>query len=328
MYTLARLSSETRGDKCLNTLGSPFDMARHHMKQIGRRFQAAKALVTYGVEIPQLKGVLQVCSIDTPLPSRLPPVDMLTNFDSIAKRMFLDKSPDLYRFQQTLRRMSTTHKLFEHFVHNYRCGDQRPYVHAEIQVLDWFHTHRLTFVGDDPFIACSRPVCLSCLSYFKSHPGRFVEPYSDQKTCLSWRPPVLDADTNNESWTAQRDTLISMTRIIRKEACHQIIKKSSSSTSCSDFPNRASSFEESEHYLAESKGISDLLSQFRALVVSHRQTNKERKKLQSPREMSPNASSSSSWEAISRNSWGSNLLRQSFLNGPENDSDQEGGVSL
>ena len=328
MYTLARLSLKARNDKRLNAYEGPFDDVRRHLKQLGRRFQAAKALLTYGARLSELTGRLEIHPIDTPSAQRLPPVDMLTKLDSIAVRMFSKDSPDLSRYQQALGEMDETNNLFDHFLHNYRSGDARPYVHAEIQVLDWFHTRRLLFVGDDPFIACSRPVCLSCLSYFKSHPGRFVEPYSDHETCLSWRPPVLDTDVNRESLNEQRDTLISMTRSIRKEACHQIIKKSSSSTSRSDFPNRASSFEESEQCSAESTGMSDLLSRFRALVVSHCQTNKEGKKLQSSGELSPTALSPSSWEANSRNSWVSNFSRQSFLNGPENNSDQEGGVSL
>ena len=269
MYTLARLSLETRGNISSNACGRPFDVVRRHMKQLGRRFQAAKAVLSYWARLPELNDVLEICPIDTPLASRLPPVDMLINFDSIAGRMFPDKSPDLNYYQQALREMDAKHKLFEHFLHNYRSGEARPCVHAEIQVLDWFYTRRLLFVEDDPFIACSRPVCLSCLSYFKSHPGRFVEPHSDYSTCLSWRPPVTDADVHCSDDKDQRDTLITMTKSIRKEACHQILKKSSLPVNCSKFPNRAPSSDSKEQRPKLKMRLSDLVAQFQALAAKY-----------------------------------------------------------
>jgi hypothetical protein len=269
MYTLARLSLEARDDKSLDACGNPFDVVRRHMKRLGRRFQAAKAVLAYWVRLPELNGVLEIRPIDTPLASRLPPVDMLTNFDSIAGRMFPNKSPNLHDCQQALRVMDDKHELFKHFLHNYRSGEVRPYVHAEIQVLDWFHTRRLLFMEDDPFIACSRPVCLSCLSYFKSHPGRFVEPYSDYSTCLSWRPPVPDADVHCSHDKDQRDTLIAITKSIRTEACHQILKKSSLPSNYSISFNKVPSSDSEEQCPKSRTRLSDLIAQFQTLASEY-----------------------------------------------------------
>ncbi|KAF2622329.1 hypothetical protein BU25DRAFT_304968, partial [Macroventuria anomochaeta] len=222
IHTLARLSIQTRESMHRNDARSPFDVVRHHMRQLGRRFQAAKALLTYGSRLSELKDEVQLCAIDTPSESKLPPVDMSTTFDSIARRMMPDNSSDLHRCQHALETMNQNHGLFEHFLHNYKSGDAKPYVHAGIQVLDQFHTRQFLFAGDDSFIACSRPVCLSCLVYFKSHPGRFVEPVSDYNICLNWRPSVLDTEAQVDSEKDQREALDNMNKRIRKEAIHQM----------------------------------------------------------------------------------------------------------
>jgi hypothetical protein len=56
---------------------------------------------------------------------------------------------------------------------------------AEIQVLEHFFANKFSFVGIDPFIACSKPACSCCLLYFRNHPGHFVEPALHHKIYLS-----------------------------------------------------------------------------------------------------------------------------------------------
>ncbi|KAF2789679.1 hypothetical protein K505DRAFT_252814 [Melanomma pulvis-pyrius CBS 109.77] len=101
-----------------------------------------------------------------------------------------------------------------------------PRVHAEIQVLEQFYGSKLSFAGDDPFIACSKPACFCCLLYFRYHPGHFVEPTSHLKIYLNWRPPDINDEYDIVGQERQRDIVNSMTRDVRKEALRQIAEKS------------------------------------------------------------------------------------------------------
>jgi TPP-dependent 2-oxoacid decarboxylase len=99
-------------------------------------------------------------------------------------------------------------------------------MHAEIQVLEHFYANTLSFAGDDPFIACSKPACFCCLLYIRNHPGHFVEPVSHHKIYLNWRPPDVNAEHDLLSHEHQRDILNAMIQEIRKEALRQINERS------------------------------------------------------------------------------------------------------
>ena len=273
MNDLARLSLQTRNSMTLGESQNPFDLIRRHVTQLGRRFQAAKALLTYGARIPELNGTVDVRPIDTPRESRLPPADMSTNFDSITRRM-LPAGSRLDHYQHALAAMDISHNLFQHFLHNYDSGNVRPFVHAEIQVLDLFHKRQYLFADDDQFIACSRPVCLSCLTYFKSHPGRFVEPSSDYNICLSWRPPVPEAEDELSSKIDQRDTMNDFNESIRKEVLHQILRRYSITSNRAGFPNTATGTNAPAQDRKPTIRYQELLDQFQTLVGPRNQPDK------------------------------------------------------
>ncbi|KAF4626908.1 hypothetical protein G7Y89_g11247 [Cudoniella acicularis] len=73
----------------------------------------------------------------------------------------------------------------------YHDKDFRPRVHAELNLLEYFHMNRLPFVDDDRFIGCSKPACYCCYHYISLHPGGFVRPSSHGIRYLNWRPPDL-----------------------------------------------------------------------------------------------------------------------------------------
>jgi hypothetical protein len=168
-----------------------------------------------------------VKGITTPSEAGLPPFDVLTNIESIATRLHPSNSPDLDRRQQALREIESSDHIFQQFLKNYATPRVKPHVHPEVQVLEWFHSANRLFAADDPFVACSRPSCLCCQLYFRYHDGYFVEPFSDRKICLSWRPHELDTERNYPMSEQQQKTLMnSMIHDIRKEALRRIDERS------------------------------------------------------------------------------------------------------
>lgn len=238
MHTLAEINLQFRTAVDLNETTSPFDLLRCHMIRLGRRFQAAQALLTYGSRLPELCGIVDVSPVETPSASQLPPPDTSTDFDSIVRRMLPNQSCPIAH-QCALSDLVEKHDLFQHFIHNYNSGRVKQYVHAEVQVLDLFYAREYMFLNDDNYIASSKPACLSCLVYFRFHPGRFVEPVSERKICLSWRPAAIEGGTDTTSNNFQASTMNDVNKFMRKEVLHQILKKSSIPSGRPGFPHIA-----------------------------------------------------------------------------------------
>lgn len=275
MYTLAEMNLQFRTAIDLNETPSPFDSLRCHMIRLGRRFQAAQALLAYGSRLPELCGIVNVSPVETPPASQLPPPDMSTNFNSIVRRMLPDQSCPIAH-QSALSDMVAKHDLFQHFLHNYNSGKVKQYVHAEVQVLDLFYARGYMFVDDDNFIASSKPACLSCLAYFRSHPGRFVEPVSERKICLTWRPAAIEGGPDTTSHKVQVSTMNDVNKFMRKEVLHQILKKSSIPSGRPGFPHIAPDEELSQEPGVYLEGLSAQLQTLINPQHSLDRGNKER----------------------------------------------------
>ena len=140
--------------------------------------------------------------------------------------MLPSNSPDLKHYQQALVDIDLRYQLSRRFLENYTGPDLTLCVHAEIQVLEQFYAHRMKFIANDPFVACSKPACFCCLLYFQHHPRHFVEPDSHNKISLNWRPPDFRTPTGVIGPNHQQDILNGMTKDIRREALRQIHEKS------------------------------------------------------------------------------------------------------
>jgi hypothetical protein len=227
MRMLSRFSVNAVG-RTEDRAPNPFELCIHQIQQLGRVYLTAANIFSYGQRLPELCNNYWVESIPTPLEASLPPLDLSTNFDSIAVRMHPAASDQLTRRQQALREMDSCTQLFQQFQTNYISREVEPHVHPEIQVLEWFHTGKRSFAGDDPYIACSRPSCICCQLYFRYHHGHFVEPKSDGKICLSWRPHDLDTEDHPMTELQQKTLMNSMVKDIRKDALQHIDKWSTS----------------------------------------------------------------------------------------------------
>ena len=81
-----------------------------------------------------------------------------------------------------LQDLDTKFKIFQCFVvDEYTKPTFLPRVHAELVVLDHFHTQELVFAEGDKYIGCSKQACC-CYHYICAHPGKFVHPASHNKT--------------------------------------------------------------------------------------------------------------------------------------------------
>lgn len=238
MNRLARLSLQHREQLGGDGVENPFDLLRRQMTHLGRRFQAAKALLIYAPRLPEMNGNVEVRPLPIPSGSRLPPADPLTNFNSILVRMGVE-DPRSDEYRRALAKLDVNHGLFCRFLHNYKSGNIQPFVHAEMQILDLFHTKQYSFIGDDRFIACSRPSCWSCSTYFTSHPAGVELSATNRSICLSWRPP-FDEDQSEVSIEKGRScTMDEFNKRSRREALRQLLKSSSIPPGRPGFPTIA-----------------------------------------------------------------------------------------
>jgi hypothetical protein len=172
--------------------------------------------------LPDLLHDFRVRRVPVLIKSAMPPLDHLTKAEKILIRMLPAKSAELEHYQQAFADMDSRYQVFNRILENYAKPDHNSCVHAEIQVLEHFHAHKMDFASGDAYIACSKPACFCCLLYFRHHPGHVVEPVSHNKIYLNWRPPDFSTSTAIVGPNHLRDILNAMNQEIRKEALRQV----------------------------------------------------------------------------------------------------------
>lgn len=145
----------------------------------------------------------------------------------ILNRMLKKDDPERPEIERNLINIDTLKGVFGEFMSQYKhCT---PQVHAEVQVLEHFYKENKAFVGNDRYIACSKPACLCCEMYFKYQPARMVVPESHRKVWAKWGPPLVKEFTNNHPESVrQRQILNKMTEELRRHAIAQALGQSPS----------------------------------------------------------------------------------------------------
>lgn len=132
----------------------------------GAHLMAARVLTTTGWRMPELSGPITTRARPSPKPlSMPPPTDHLITLEGIIKRIFLAVSDEILRYQEALATMDTKFNIQEHF---------GPRVHAELNLLEYFHTVWVPFVDDGRFIGCSKPMCYCYYHYISLYAGGWV----------------------------------------------------------------------------------------------------------------------------------------------------------
>lgn len=205
---------------------SSFVSVRHYVGRLAHHIRAPRELVEDAEHLSQLLETYNVYAIE-PIPCVPRPMpDCHTTLPGILTRMLKKDDPERPEIERTLLYMDSQSGIFERFMKQYQgC---KPLVHAEVQVLEHFYKMKLSFVGNDRYIACSKPACLCCEMYFKYHPGRMVVPESHRKVWIKWGTPLVEKSTgDNDEFKRQRDILNKMTEEVRGIAISKILEQSS-----------------------------------------------------------------------------------------------------
>ncbi|KAJ5664614.1 hypothetical protein N7462_011427 [Penicillium macrosclerotiorum] len=168
----------------------------------------------------------EVLTVTGILPVTPPAPDRNTNLHGIINRMFKENSSERLQVEDGLLKWNRIEPISQRFANDYQ--NLHPRVHAEVQVLEYFHRNCMSFAGQDAFIACSKDACFCCEMYFQYHPARVVVPQSHQNIWTNWSPPyVSDFSKSNSAAKEQLDILNKMVDRLRELAISQILGKSS-----------------------------------------------------------------------------------------------------
>lgn len=198
-----------------------FINTRHYIGRLGSPLKAAKVLVLAGCKLAK---IFENFTIQT-LPSAKPPIfppppDDLTTLDGMVKRMLPNDSKDILRYQESLAFMDRNFQIQNQLLDQYREKEFRPRVHAELHLLEYFHTNELEFEESDKYIGCSKPACYCCYHYICHHPGGFERPATHAVRYINWRPPEISCNAATER---QQKVLINkMIADIRRDVLKQI----------------------------------------------------------------------------------------------------------
>lgn len=204
MRTLQVLSRE---DGAAIEHAKAFKVVEHFVGRLAERIRVPKELVEDASRLGTLLNSHRAASIPAPPPAIVPPADGLTHLNLMAKRMLKAGDPKLKDFQEFLEMLDEHMGLEDRVRTMYDREDTQPSVHAELQMLEFFHRGKRVFFDNDRYIACSKLACLCCRLYFRHHPGRFVEPDSHQKVYINWRPIILHEGPEDPLFLEQRAIL-------------------------------------------------------------------------------------------------------------------------
>lgn len=225
MELLKSLSEEPFYKTDEKSIHHQFGKLRHYIGRFGNHIRIASNFVSAAPRLGNLLTAFEVKYIPTPRSDTIPVSDEEIRLDGVLRRMLQKDARDLPFYQQALKEMDEKMGLSSIFAKSYKNPNVQPRVHAEIQVLDHFHKHRIPFAGDDRYIACSKPACYCCELYFKHHPGSYELPPSHKKIYLKWKPPEIEPGCNSEDRKRKEDVINSMNKDIREGALRQISQR-------------------------------------------------------------------------------------------------------
>ncbi|EEU44399.1 uncharacterized protein NECHADRAFT_24361, partial [Fusarium vanettenii 77-13-4] len=185
-----------------------FQVVKHFIGRLAEHIRVPKQLVEDASRLGTLLGSYRVASVPAPQPAIVPPPDAQTTLNSITRRILqTPKDPRIEEFQAFLATLDEQTGLETRVRTMYDRGDMQSSVHAELQMLEFFHRGDRVFVENDRYIACSKLACLCCKLYFRHHPGFYVEPDSHQKVYTNWRPILLHEGNEDPLFLEQRALL-------------------------------------------------------------------------------------------------------------------------
>ena len=175
---------------------STWSYVRHYLGRLGSWFRATRNLTKASVEFPGIFGGYEIQTLKTPRTSvcSTSPAEC-TSFDELVTRALPHYNADYLRAAIDRALGTRKRELIKVRLEQHKQTNFRPQVHAECLLLDYFHTHGLDFVHEDPYIGCSKPSCYCCDLYIRHHPGNFVARPSHGNIWPKWSfPEVVKSD--------------------------------------------------------------------------------------------------------------------------------------
>jgi hypothetical protein len=201
-----------------------FQVVRHYLGRFGVYLRTAKIITSAAIKLPQLFDTFEVKVKDSSGPISFPPMDESTTLNGMATRMLARDSPELDKVQTSLAYMDLKFGILDKVRDSYQ-GKGKPRPHAEIILVEHFHNEKLEFLGNDRYIACSKPACYCCYHYICHHPGVFERPASHNKIYLNWAPPKVNHSSEGIS-QEQRHIMDKIIERMRGECLMQIKARS------------------------------------------------------------------------------------------------------
>lgn len=132
-------------------------------------------------------------------PRQLNDIKRNYSFDSIATHIFPSES-EKQAFYDHVDKFYNAEMVSEQLQD---CAKCQPPVHAEIQLISFFDTHKSRLLDErNPYIGCSKPACYLCYKYITSHPREWFPPPSHQKLYYRWGLPEMRGNENREEFLA------------------------------------------------------------------------------------------------------------------------------
>jgi hypothetical protein len=203
-----------------------FEIVRHFLGRLAHHIRAPKKLVRAAIDVSQLLQSCHVFAVDHIESVPPPEPDSHTNLNGILNRMLGKTHDERLEIEHGLSKFNAVNKMFERFPGEYR--KLKPRVHAEVQVLEYFHQNKIHFVENDRFVACSKAACLCCEMYFRYHPARMVVPESHRNVWTNWGPPLVDNFSKfHGAGRQQLHILNNMIQEVRDSLISQVLGQSS-----------------------------------------------------------------------------------------------------
>lgn len=134
---------------------TPFQIVRHFIGRLAHHVRAPKQLISDASQISELRSRFLVRQIPVPICIPTPEIDSLTELHLILKRMMPPNDPSLPSYEIALTDLDRKFDIRKRVLGHYE--SLQPRIHAEIQVLEYFHKNSLRFSDGDKYIACSKP---------------------------------------------------------------------------------------------------------------------------------------------------------------------------
>lgn len=138
---------------------------------------------------PDLLRNSNVKEVPTPSPTELPIANLEGNFQDVLSRIL--PSYDSVRLEEILQSMDspTVSDIATAFANRHGDRGVEPYVHAELILLEYFHSNKLKFARNDRYIGCSKRSCYCCDLYMRFHPSNPVIRPCHGNVWVKWCPP-------------------------------------------------------------------------------------------------------------------------------------------